>query len=204
MAMASILISAVSLLLSITVGWLTLFRRGKLCMTQPMLVGFLHEGVEPKVFLRAMLYATGKRGWIIEALYIRTQSGAVDQIFGYWMYGETNDLKIGSGLRVGEDGVSFNHHFLPPKDCSSFEFVAGEYVIKVYATIVNRSAPVLLSEVKLSLTDDLAAMLRDRTKGVLFTWQPQSHGYRGDAHEPVSTGRERSVSGASGGKLSWG
>jgi hypothetical protein len=65
--MASILISVVSLLLSLTVAWLTLFRRGKPGMTRPMLVGFLYEHDAPKIFFRAMLYATGKRGHIIEA-----------------------------------------------------------------------------------------------------------------------------------------
>jgi integrase/recombinase XerD len=123
--MASILISVVSLLLSLTVAWLTLFRRGNLGMTQPMLIGFLYENDQPKIFFRAMLYATGKRGHIIEALYLKVRRGESTQTFNFWMYGETKDLKIGSGLRVGEDGASFNHHFLPPKDVSSFAFLAG-------------------------------------------------------------------------------
>jgi hypothetical protein len=71
MTIIPLLISAISLVLSITVAWLTLLRRGTLGMTQPMLVGFLHEAEEPKIFLRAMLYATGKRGHIVEALYLR-------------------------------------------------------------------------------------------------------------------------------------
>jgi hypothetical protein len=203
MAVASIFISAVSLLLSITVAAFTLFRRGKLCMTQPTLVGFLHEGAEPKLFFRAMLYTTGMRGRIVEALYLRVQSGEMDRTFSFWMYGEKNDLKIGSGLRVGEDGASFNHHFLSPRSSTSFGFLAGEYIIKVYATIVNRSTPVLLSEVKLSLSGELAAALRDQTNQVLFTRDPGSRDYRGDVSEPLSTGRERSVSGASGKRFPW-
>jgi hypothetical protein len=71
MTLIPLVISAVSLILSITVAWLTLFRRGTLGMTQPMLVGFLHEGAQAKIFYRAMLYATGKRGHIVEALYLR-------------------------------------------------------------------------------------------------------------------------------------
>lgn len=186
--MLSILISVMSLLLSLTVAWLTLFRRGALGMTQPVLVGFLHDlpGEEPKVFFRAMLYATGKRGHIIEALYLKVRRGETSRTFNFWMYGETKDLKIGSGLRAGEDGVSFNHHFLPPKDNSSFQFLAGEYVIDVYARIVNRTAAMLLSTVKLSLSAELAAVLRDPRKGVLFTWEPDSQGYRGEvSHGPV-------------------
>lgn len=56
----SILISAVSLLVSGIVAYLTLFRRGHLGMTRLMLVGLLHEGEQPKIFVWAMLYATGK------------------------------------------------------------------------------------------------------------------------------------------------
>jgi hypothetical protein len=164
-----LIISVVSLLLSFTLAWLTLPRRGNLGMTQPMLIGFLHEADQPKVFFRAMLYATGKRGHIVEALYLKVRQGAATHTFNFWMYGETKELKIGSGLRVGEDGVSLNHHFLPPRDASSFAFLAGEYTIQAYARILNRRAPVLLSTVKLSLSGDLASALLDRAKGVLFT-----------------------------------
>lgn len=203
MALASIIIiSAVSLLLSIVVAMLTLFVRGKLCMTQPMLVGFLYEGTEPKVFFRAMLYTTGKRGRIVEALYVKVRTAGAPRIFSFWAYGETNDLKIGSGLRVGDDGVSLNHHFLPPKNSMSFAFPSGEYVIDIYASIVNQRAPALLRQATLALSDEVAVALRDRTKGVLFTWQPDSQSYRGDLWEAACMGRDRSVSGA-GGKLPW-
>lgn len=204
MATVPLLISVVSLLLSVTVAWLTLLRRGNLGMTQPMLIGFLWEDEQPKIFFRAMLYATGKRGHIIEALYLKVRHGESTQTFNFWMYGETRELKIGSGLRVGDDGVSFNHHFLPPKDVSSFAFLAGEYAIDAYARILNRNAPVLLSTVKLSLSPELAGALQDGTKGVLFTWGPDSRHYRGDVSVPAPTeGRSRSASGAGRGMLPW-
>jgi hypothetical protein len=197
--MTPIIISAVSLLVSITVAWLTLFRRGNLAMTQPILVGFLYDlpGREPKVFFRAMLYATGKRGHIIEALYLKVRRGESTQTFSFWMYGETKALMIGSGLRVGEDGVSCNHHFLPPKDASLFAFLAGDYVIGVYARIVNRSAPVLLSTVRLSLPQEQASALRDPAKGILFTWGPDSQSYHGS----VSQGPTHSYPPGSGGPM---
>lgn len=53
MILIPLLISAVSLILSLTVTWLTLLRRGNLGMTQPMLVGLLHEAEQPKIFFRA-------------------------------------------------------------------------------------------------------------------------------------------------------
>ena len=120
------------------------------------------------------------------------------------MYGETKELKIGSGLRVGEDGASFNHHFLPPKSDSSFGFLAGEYTIEAYARILNRRAPVRLSRVGVSLSGELATALLDRAKGVLFTWSPDSQDYHGNVSEPLpGEGRSRSISGAGHSKLPW-
>ena len=204
MTMIPLVISAVSLILSVTVAWLTLFRRGTLGMTQPMLIGFLHEGEQAKIFYRAMLYATGKRGHIVEALYLRVKRGNETDTFNFWMYGETKDLKIGSGLRVGEDGVSFNHHFLPSKDAPSYAFLACEYTIELHAAILNRRAPLLLSTVKLSLSDEQAAALTNPAMGVLFTWNPDSRGYRGNVSEPPpGEGRSRSASGAGHGRFSW-
>jgi hypothetical protein len=105
---------------------------------------------------------------------------------------------------VGEDGVSFNHHFLPSKDASTYEFLGGEYTIMLHAAILNRRAPVLLSTVKLSLSDELAAALTDPIMGVLFTWNPDLRCYCGNVSEPPpSEGRSRSVSGAGHGKFSW-
>ena len=204
MTMIPLVISAVSLILSITVAWLTLFRRGTLGMTQPMLIGFLHEGEQAKIFYRAMLYATGKRGHIVEALYLRVKRGDITDTFNFWMYGETKDLKIGSGLRVGEDGVSFNHHFLPSKDAPSYEFLAGEYTIELYAAILNCRAPVLLSTVKLPLSEEQATALTDPVMGALFTWNPDTRNYRGNVSEPPpGEGRSRSVSGAGHRRFSW-
>jgi hypothetical protein len=204
MEFVPLLLSVVSILLSVTVAWLTLFRRGKLGMTQPMLIGFLYENEQPKIFFRTMLYATGKRGYILEALYLKVRQNESTQTFNFWMYGETKDLKIGSGLMVGDEGVSSNHHFLPPKDVSTFAFIAGEYSIEAYARIINRNAPVLLSTVKLFLSPEYASVLSDCRMGVLFTWRPDSQNYCGEVSAPVDAeGRSRSVSGAGRGKIPW-
>lgn len=185
MSVAALVVSVLALLLSIATAWLTLFRRGTLNMTQPALIGFLYDlpGKEPKVFFRAMLYANGKRGHIVEALYLKVRRGESAQTFNFWMYGETKALMIGSGLKVSDEGVSFNHHFMPPKGTTPFAFLAGEYVIEVYARTVNQSAPVMVSTVRLSLSAEYAAALRDPTQGVLFTWGPESQCYQGTLSE---------------------
>jgi hypothetical protein len=133
-----------------------------------------------------MLYTSGKRGRIIEALYLKVRRGDAAQTFDFWMYGETKDLKIGSGLQVGEDGVSFNHHFLPPKGELSFHFLPGEYAIRIYARPVNRKKPLLLSTVTLHLSESHAQAVRDKTHWAVFTREPESKDYRCE----ISEGRE--------------
>jgi len=49
---------------------------------------------------------------------------------------------------------------------------------------LNRHTPALLSTVTLSLSDELTTALQDRSKVVLFTWNPASQVYRGKVSEP--------------------
>lgn len=192
--MISVVISVVSLLLSLTIAWFT-FNRGSVGMTRPALVGFLSEEGLPKIFMRSLLYATGKRGHIIESLYLKVRRGQVSQVFDFWVYGESRPELIGSGLKVGEDGIASNHYFLPPKD-ASFRFLAGQYMIEVHAKILNRRKPVVLSTVELVLSEEFSDACADSAMGVLFTWMPESGGYRSDINTHRGAGQARSVSGA--------
>jgi hypothetical protein len=81
----SAVVSVVSLAVSVTVAWITIFRRGTLRMTQPVQVAFLYEdGTKPKIFLRTLLYATGKRGYVIEGLYLKVKQSDSIQTYGFW------------------------------------------------------------------------------------------------------------------------
>jgi hypothetical protein len=202
MAVASMIISTVSLLLSITVTIATLWHRGKLNMLRPMLIGFLSEEGQPKLFMRAMMYATGKRGRMVEALFLTVRRGDSAEVFNFWMYGETKPEIIGSGLMVGENGVALNHYFLPPKG-TAFRFLAGAHLIEVHAKILNLSKVVVLTSVNLSLSEELTTAFADPSIGILFRWMADSQCYRGEVHEPPAVGRSHSVSGAGRGKLPW-
>ena len=174
----SAILSVVSLLVSIIVAWRTLFRRGRLCMTQPVQIAFTYEKEKPKIFLRTLLYTTGKRGYVIEGLYLKISQNDVVHTFGFWGYGERNELMVAGGLRINEDGIAFNHHFLQTDERSQFDFADGKYEISIYARIVNRRNPRLLSKVNLSLPATEASALRfKRIDGVLFTWEPDLSRY---------------------------
>ena len=126
MGEASFAISLLALAVSVTTAWLTLFRRGTIRMTQPTVVFFGPDGPagSPKVFLRTLLYSTAKRGQIVENMFVKLRRRQSLQTFNIWVYCD-GPLARGSGLFVGDSGITCNHHFLLPKDGTDFKWLAG-------------------------------------------------------------------------------
>jgi len=176
--MAPILISVVSLLMSATVAWLTLFRRGTVKMTQPTVIFFgpdtpreRKEKPLPKIFLRTLLVATAKRGRVIESMHVALSRNETHQNFNIWVYGD-DKLVRGSGLFVGETGVAANHHFLVPNDGSSFAFTEGCYNLEVFVRLLGDKNQKLLYAQPLEISRDVAASLAEPGTGVYFDWGP--------------------------------
>jgi hypothetical protein len=181
----TIIISVIALAVSIITAWLTLFKKGTIRMTQPTLVFFGPDGPggSPKVYLRTLFYCTAKRGRIVEHIFIKVRRGESVQSFNIWVYGEES-LSRGSGLFVGEDGVIFNHHFLLPKDGTTFEFLPGEYIVDAYASLVGDNKPLLLSSIKLILSETHARTMKQESAGVFFDWGPDSAKYHAHVDKP--------------------
>jgi len=176
-------ISVVSLLVSLTTAWLSLFRRGTIEMTQPTVIFFgpdmpgsqIAEPL-PKVYLRTLLFATAKRGRIIESLHVAIARNETHQNFNVWVYGNEK-LVRGSGLFVGETGVEANHHFLVPRDASSFRFVEGQYQLEVFAHLLGDRKRIRLFAQTLTISQGIAAKLETANAGVYFDWGPDSLSY---------------------------
>lgn len=149
-------------------------------MTQPTTVFFGLDGGsgsgDPKIFMRTLLYCTAKNGRIIENMFTKLRRGESVQNFNIWVYGD-GPLARGSGLYVGEQGVACNHHFLLPKDGTKYEFLAGDYLIEVYVTLVGSKSPKMISRFSLSISEDKAKQLREMNKGIYFDWGPDSQKY---------------------------
>src|SRR6266851_2638275 len=176
----SLAISAGSFAVSATTAWLTLFRSGKLKMTRPTLFYLGPDGItdnngergNAKVFLRAFLYSTSKRGKIIENMFVAVSRGEASQPFNIWIYREEGRLSRGSGLHVDQEGRALDHHFLIPPNSSDFKFVSGDYTLKVYAKIVRIERPKLLQVVSAHLPDSIAREAADSGAGAFFDWAP--------------------------------
>jgi hypothetical protein len=173
-------------------AWLTLLRRGTVRMTKPTVIFFGPDGgphngtpAKPKVFLRSLVYSTGKRGHIIESMFVTLRRGETRQTFNIWVY-DQNGLARGSGVYVGDTGVVCNHHFLLPTDGTRFEFLAGDYQVDVYAALVGRSASLHLRSVQLTISEQAGVQLKDPECGIYFDWGQDAQRYQAHVEKKVS------------------
>jgi hypothetical protein len=181
----SLATAVVALIISAVTAWLTLFRRGTVRMTQPTVVFFGPDGGRPdrrsmaKVFLRTLLYATADRGQIIQSMFVVLRREGEPQTFGIWVYGDRDRLLRGSGLYVGKEGVSSNHHFLL-SDGTLYEFRAGVHQLEVFAATAHQTKPHRLWSLSIELTEEQAAAIRNERSGIYFDWDPTTRCF--DSH----------------------
>lgn len=176
-------ISTLALGISGLTAWLTLFRRGTVKMTLPSVIyfgpdggGSFKEKPSSKVYFRTLLYATSRRGVIIESMYVRLRRGESMQTFNVWVK-EDKALIRGAGLHVGETGVECSHYFLLPADGTSFEFLPGNYILEVFASLAGNDKILKLHAVELVVTESMARELKDANNGLYFDWGPDSRKY---------------------------
>jgi hypothetical protein len=179
----SIAISGLALGISGLNAWWTLWRGGTVKMTQPTIIFFgpdsprnRDEEPMPKVFLRTLLFATSKRGRVIESMHVAISRNETHQNFNIWVYGDEK-LVRGSGLFVGETGVAANHHFLAPRDGSAFRFSEGQYRIDVFAHLLGDRKRKLLFSQPLEIPREIAVQLAEAGSGLYFDWGPDASRY---------------------------
>ena len=166
-------------------------------MTRPTLIAFMHERSSsptrktmPKIFLRTLLYSTGKRGQVIENMFVNLLYEGMHYPFYYWSHGEAGRLVPGSGLFVGQEGVACNHHFMPRVHSPDVTFVEGKYRLEVFATTVGQHKSRRLHSVSLYLAQAAAISLslQNGDFAYFFEWDPDENGYRGHIEAPPLTG----------------
>ena len=175
----ALIISLVALVISIATFWLSRLQKGTIKMTRPTVIFFGPDGGgerHNKIFIRTLLYSTADRGRYIQNMFIRLQRGESIQNFNVWVYDDGSGLVRGSGLFINKSGNSSNHHFLTPKDGINYDFIAGDYILQVYAEIVNEP-PKLIFEEKLILTQEQQEKIDLKNAGVYFDWAPNTQNY---------------------------
>lgn len=179
----SIGLSVLALGMSATTLWLSLLHRGEVRITKPTVIFFGPDGdagsgnALSKIYFRALLYSTAKRGHVIENAYVRLRRGETQQNFNIWVYGD-DKLARGSGLFVGYEGIATNHHFLTPSDVRNFDFSAGDYKLDIFVKIVGELEARRLSEINLSIAPAEADQLREPGNGIYFDWGPDAGRYQ--------------------------
>lgn len=152
-------------------------------MTQPTVIYFGPDAPRsgnrrplPKVFLRTLLFATSKRGRIVESMHVTLTRNESRQNFNIWVYGD-NKLVRGSGLFVGETGLTANHHFLTPDDGNTFQFLSGKYRMTLHARLLGDSRQRLLFSQELDIAPETSEALEVPGTGLYFDWGPDSSCY---------------------------
>lgn len=174
-------VSVVALLVSLFTAWFTIFRRGNVRSTHPSFLSFSYDfspGKQPwaKVFLRTLLFSTGKRGQVVESLHLRVREGTRVAEFSFWGYGD-KDLVRGSGLFVPENGVATNHHFNPINRSPVFLFTPGTYTLELVAKLVGRSSLVSLSTIELEMPTSPFGSSIAKEAAVYFNWSVEQGCY---------------------------
>ena len=170
-------VSVLALAISLFTRWFSVIRRGRVCSTHPSFVAFRYDFVGEKaplakIFLRQLLYSTGKRGHVVESLFLRVAEGTRQAEFAFWGYGD-KDLVRGSGLFVPETGIATNHHFNPIEADKPFLFSGGTYSFELMAKLVGRKRRASLWKVTLEIPAGPFDESIARKTAVFFNWSPE-------------------------------
>jgi hypothetical protein len=133
------------------------------------------ETARPSLAAGVHLYATAQRGAIVEAMFARVTRAGITLELELWVYSKKHSLVRGSGIHVGQEGVTCDHHFLFPEGEEVFQWQPGEYTVEILGTIVGKRGLHRFVQLKLVLDE----AIREPGDSVFFDWQPGSGTYKG-------------------------
>jgi hypothetical protein len=73
--------------------------------------------------------------------------------------------------------VEANHHFLIPRDGSTFRFSEGRYRMDVFAKLLGDRRQTLLCSQNLDIPRETSVLLENPEAGLYFDWGPDSSRY---------------------------
>jgi hypothetical protein len=181
LADVSPIVSAVALVVSLFTLWFSVLRRGTVQSTHPSFIAFRYDFVgkkvpQAKIFFRALLFSTGKRGQVIESLFLRVCESSRHTEFSFWGLGD-KDLIRGSGLFVPETGVATNHHFNPVDSEAMFLFSGGSYSLELVAKLVGKERLLSLWNVTVEMPAGVYGSTIARETAVFYSWSAEQRCY---------------------------
>jgi hypothetical protein len=176
------LISLGAIALSMFTLWFTVLRRGEVRSTHPSFIAVRYDFVsgrlpQAKVFVRALLFSTAKRGHVVETLLLRVSEGGRRAEFAFWGHGEKNHLIRGGGLFVPDSGVATDHHFNPIDAKTVFQFTGGIYTLELVAKLVGREKLLPLWSVQIELPSEAFGASIAKNTSVFYSWSPEQGRY---------------------------
>lgn len=181
MQIISSVVAIIALAVSLFTLWYTILRRGSVCSTHSTFIALRYDFVDKpvpqaKIFLRTLLFSTGKRGLVVENLFLRISEGTRSEEFSFWGYGE-RDLVRGSGIFVPEAGVVTYHHFNPLHTEKLFRFTQGRYTLELVAKVVAKKSLVSLRTIELDVPSGAYDTSIPRDRAIYFNWSPEERRY---------------------------
>ncbi len=176
------IISLFALAVSGATAWISFFRKGSVLMTKPTFVAFLYdtsEGkIDPKIFIRTLLYSTGHRGHVIENMFLKVSFGNQKLSFNIWGHSrDGQSMQRGSGLFVDNTGIAANHHFNSLTLKSEQRFKPGNYKIDIFLSLVGKKAPLHLHSINLEIPETAQQDLLRPDAAMWFDWKPDLNSY---------------------------
>jgi hypothetical protein len=132
-----------------------------------------NEGSSSKDIPSHTIVSAGKRGNVIESLFIRIREGSRSEEFSFWGYGDKDLVSGSGGIFVPETGVVTYHHFNPVDSDSLFLFSKGTYSLELVAKIIGRKQLASLWTTKLEMPPVFSDTATELNKKVFFNWSPE-------------------------------
>lgn len=180
-------LSVTALLISSITAWYTLLRRGNVRMTNPTFISFSYDNVpnrvpQAKIFIRTLLYSTGKRGHLVENMYVKVHRVWEKQSFNIWGHGNER-LSRGSGIFVGETGICENHHFTSITALPENFFIPGPYTLEIFLSLSGRKKALHASTINVTVPENARQDMLKPNAAIWFDWEPETQSYHAHIEE---------------------
>ena len=157
MALADIspIVSAIAIAVSPFTLWCTVLRRGTVRSTHPSFVVFRYDFVgkkvpQAKIFFRSLLFCTGKRGQVIESLFLRVREGSRHVEFSFWCHADKDLIRAAgcSFLKRGLPRTTTSIQWMPIHSFSSRKALT---LLNLWPSFIGRERLVSLWNVTLEM-----------------------------------------------------